>query len=160
VYEHGSEADNVAASQDTLQLLTEPYADLAVTSVAAAGPAFSGQGLTVSWTVSNQGIGTTRVGSWTDRLLLSRDPVRSGDDVVLGDFGRTGYLRPGESYTRQVGVTLPQGISGTYYLIAATDLGNAVKEFVFEFNNELASAAFPVTVSPSPDLVVSDIDAP
>ena len=73
VYEHGSETDNVAAAPDTLQLLTEPYADLAVTSVAPVGAAFSGQGLKVNWTVSNQGIGITRVGSWTDRLLLSKD---------------------------------------------------------------------------------------
>ena len=131
-------------SDETLVLLTEPYADLVVTAVAPIGPASSGKPLTVTWSVANQGIGITRVGSWTDRVYLSRDQVRSADDVVLGDFSRTGYLRPGETYTRQVSANLPQAISGTYYLIVATDSGNGVNEALFESNNERASAAFTV----------------
>src|SRR5207253_10872366 len=62
VYEHGLESNNALASVDTLVLLTEPYADLVVKSVAAISPASSGKPLTVTWTVANQGIGITRVG--------------------------------------------------------------------------------------------------
>ena len=53
-----------------------PYADLTVTEVIAPELLVGDPvDLTVTWTVQNVGAGPGRVGSWTDRVVLSRDEI-------------------------------------------------------------------------------------
>ena len=75
----------------TVRITTRPFADLVVSSVNAPAAGSSGQPLNLSWTVTNQGQGTTDVSSWRDQVVLSSDTVLgNADDVSLGSFTRTG----------------------------------------------------------------------
>ncbi|HET6719725.1 MAG TPA: CARDB domain-containing protein, partial [Rhodocyclaceae bacterium] len=153
--------------------------------------AFSGQPITVKWSVTNRGTRETRVSGWNDGLYLTRDASLDLSDYALRlqpinitEAGYPAYLKPGESYTRTVSVTLPESISGDFNLIvkADTDLGpyvgtgstvrdgltvlqridgaaGAVKEFQDEGNNT-ARIALPITLATPPDLQVASVDAP
>ena len=59
--------------------------------------------------------------------------------TVLGTFANVRWLARDSSYTRQATVTLPNGISGPYYVHVETDWKNQVFEYTSESNN-VASA--------------------
>ena len=72
----------------------------------------------------------------------------------------------GASYTETLNVTLPYGISGTYYILVYTDDAAVVNggmgqvlEFQDEGNN-LTDAPLQVLPTPLPDLQVTAIDVP
>ncbi len=111
--------------------------NLEVTNIAlpTASNIQSGQPITFSWTVTNAGQAPTNVVNWSDRAVLSLDTVYGdGDDVPLaigpnnGVYGHTGVLNPGDSYTVTETVTLPDGISGNFYLLVQTDNTQQVAE--------------------------------
>src|SRR5207248_11298480 len=75
----------------------------------------------VSFTVTNVGNRATRTGSWTDRVFISRDPSLDSGDFELAAVGRSGVLQPGQSYPVSADVRIPDGISGTFYILAYAD---------------------------------------
>ncbi len=93
VFQNGRLANNYAQAPNLFDVTQTPYADLIVSSVNAPATAASGQPLTVSWSVMNQGIGVTNPGSWSDSISLSSDPL--GQDIVasLGSFSHSGRSR-------------------------------------------------------------------
>ena len=106
-----------------------------MTSITTSSAA-SGQPMTVSWTVANQGLGSTPADSWSDQLVLSADNdlTTTADNTTLGTFVHTGSLAPGGHYTDSETVTLPVGISGTYHLFVTADSNNNVFEGSGETN--------------------------
>ena len=133
-----------------------PYADLQVQSVTTHGLAASGRPLGISWEVVNNGIGITI--TWSDTVWLSRNA--DGSDVVanLGSADHIGKLAVGgQTLSRSINVTLPEGITGSYYVNIGT---GGPFEFIFDKNNTGASVAMPVELSKSPDLVVESITLP
>ncbi|WP_404783509.1 putative Ig domain-containing protein [Altericista sp. CCNU0014] len=157
VFENNLESNNNTLANNPLKVALRPYADLAVSSVAPDANASSGQPLTVSWSVTNQGIGTTDSSSWGDRLWLASDPAGQNRVAQLGSFEHIGTLAVGGSYNRSAEVILPNGISGTYYLAVET---GGPYEFLYRDNNTTVSSALQVVLTPPPDLVVTDIVAP
>ncbi len=122
----------------------------------------SGDPVNVAFTVKNVGLmSTAPVSQWTDRLVLSPNPVYGDlDDIPLAVLSHTGVLDPDLAYTVTRTVNLPDGIEGTYYLIGQTDSGNAVTEFVLEADNVTVSdATFLVTRATYPDLRVENLTA-
>jgi methionine-rich copper-binding protein CopC len=119
----------------------------------------SGQPITYTYTVQNIGSLATQVGNWVDRAALSTDTILgNGDDIPLGFFPHTGVLNPGDNYSVTNMFTLPDGISGDYYVIVYADAGNAVNEYLFEGDNiTVSSATFHVNVAPYPDLRVENL---
>lgn len=119
----------------------------------------SGSTFTYAFTVVNAGTADIPAGSWSDRLVLSRNQIfGDGDDIEVGVFPRTGPLAGGASYTVTGTATLPPGLAGDFYLIARTDYTDQVEEVVLENDNTLASAdTFRVTLAPYADLAVSDL---
>ena len=101
-----------------------PYADLVVSSIAVPQPAGSGQPLNVTWTVKNQGIGLTSVPSWDDDLALASDPAGKNIVADYGLFNHLGPDRPRRDYTRTAQITLPDGLSGTYYFVVTAAANN------------------------------------
>jgi hypothetical protein len=93
-------------------------------------------------------------GEWSDQLWLSRHA--DGSDVVasFGSARHIGQLAVGERYGRSLDVVLPEGISGNYYFNVRT---GGPFEFIFGNNNTASSAAVPVSLSASPDLVVEKL---
>ena len=136
VYEFTKENNNVTESPSLVSVRPTGFADLVVLSVLAPDTGMSGQSLNLSWTVANQGTGTTSVGAWKDRVVLSADgQLGNQDDVTLGTFTRTGSLAPGRGYVRSGAVVLPNGTNGDYYLFVVADAENAVDEFILDSNN-------------------------
>ena len=127
---------------------------------------YAGATIPVSWTVINQGTRDTRVGNWTDGVWLSPFPsIDRNQSIFLGNFQHSGILAEGASYSGTLNVTLPYGISGTYYIVVFTDdaaidgsMGK-VQEFQDEGNN-ITAVPLQVLATPLPDLQVSSITVP
>ena len=175
VFENGSTANDAAQSATPFDVVPYAYADDIVTAV-VPGAASSGQNVQLTWTVANQGIGTTDVSEWVDNVYLSATPD-GANRQLLGTFDHLGYLAVGGSYTRSASVLLPNGITGTYYFSvvtagsstpnfnaaqpgAAASGAGAPYEFIYTANDTGVSAATTVTLTPAPDLVVSTVSVP
>jgi hypothetical protein len=161
VAELGVAEQNNAAGTN-LQVLLSPYADLATTAVTAPQlVADSPAAITVGWTVTNNGTGAGRTGSWTDAVIASKDAILgNGDDIVLGQFAHSGALQVGQSYTTQQRVFFPEGFSARVNVVVVADYADAVFENGNEANNT-ARADHTMDVMPVPyaDLVVTSIVA-
>ncbi|MBU1984631.1 hypothetical protein KJ815_09505, partial [bacterium] len=158
--QESSENDNLGRNDDPMHVNLTPPPDLQVTNIISPANAFSGQSVSMTWTVQNRGTGPTIVGTWSDAVYLSRDTLLSGDDHALGATQHVGILLPDSSYQGSRIVTLPQTIYGAFYFLVQTDIGNSVYEFVFEQNNTEYSDTLTVTLTPPPDLIVSDLVVP
>lgn len=112
----------------TAAAVTNRPPDLRVTSITLppADQAFSGEEVTIAWTVTNQGVGPVWAGTqgWRDQVWLSLDPVFScGRSVLLGTRvnGPAAPLAPGESSLMTGTFRLPAGLSGRRYVHVFTD---------------------------------------
>ncbi|MDZ4254036.1 MAG: CARDB domain-containing protein, partial [Sulfuritalea sp.] len=157
VFENFSEGNNLGRIAQSVDIMPIAYADLQIASVTADGTASSGKSLRVTWEVANNGIGTTNIADWSDQVWLSRNP--DGSDVVtqFGSARHVGQLAVGDRYSRSLDVTVPEGIEGSFYLNVRT---GGPFEFIYGDNNTGTSLAIPITLSPSPDLVVETIAVP
>ncbi|HLF95978.1 MAG TPA: CARDB domain-containing protein, partial [Methylococcaceae bacterium] len=137
----GSALDEHARSDNryaqALSVELAPYADLAVTALAAPEVVIDDPApLDVAWTVANQGSGAGRSNAWTDRIVLSRDDaLGNSDDWVVGEYRHDGLLAAGESYSRAVQVLLPAATTGRYKLFVVSDAKSEVFENGTEANN-------------------------
>jgi alpha-tubulin suppressor-like RCC1 family protein/subtilase family serine protease len=128
--------------------------DLSVSSLSAPLTAGAGSDITVSDTTSNTGGGSTGVTTST-ALYFSTDSILDGADVLIGSRP-VGNISAGASNASDSSVTIPPGTpTGTYYIIANADDGDAVSETV-ETNNTKASMA----ISIGSDLIVWSLTAP
>ncbi|MBL8747268.1 MAG: hypothetical protein JNK58_13045, partial [Phycisphaerae bacterium] len=127
----------------------------------------AGTVITVQWTVTNQGPGYA---DWQNlfvtpvwRILLSTDTVGgNGDDVQLDNFGLAipggNILDPGESQVMTRSVTLPQGTTGTRYIVVRCDVNNTLPEGTAgEANNISIDPDALEILAAFPDLVVTSI---
>ncbi len=175
VFEYGRRANNVAAKAGFFDVMPVAYADLIVTSVTVPAPAFGGQPLTIQWSVTNQGIGTTSTGDWLDVVYLAQSP--DGSNIVLNPatgkplkprYEHLGFLAVGGGYQRTAQFPVPDGLSGNLYVVVTTAGGgdNSIDgsggpfEFIYSGNDTTISAAVPVSQPVTPDLVVSSVLAP
>src|SRR5262249_46032253 len=135
VLEPGGETNNVAAA--AVQIAPAPYADLAVSGVTAPALTLGDPAqVTVGWTVTNRGTGTSNVGSWADAVIASTDTiVGNGDDVVLASFTHSGALAVGDNYSRSETFLLPPAFRGRYHLFVQADADGAVYENGLRANN-------------------------
>ncbi|WP_081402834.1 CARDB domain-containing protein [Scytonema hofmannii] len=171
VYEYQNEDDNFRSTESPTNIELTPPPDLQPT-VNEHSPVFSGQRMTLNWTVVNNGPGKTSQHSWYDEVYMSADPyLGNGDEeYFLGSRYHYGDLDVYDanstngatsSYTTSLDVTLPIGVSGNFYFIVRTDAGNQVLEFAGDANNIVAQPT-PTTVNltPPPDLEVELVDVP
>lgn len=171
VYEHVWEDNNVMLSSTPLEITLSPPPDLEVTQITAPAEGLAGKTISISWAVANNGAGPTDTVSWMDTVYLSADQtLETGTDTFLGSFRHYGILDTGQSYIQSQGITLPKGISGSYYLIVNTDAGKEVFEHTWEDNNIGHSpGVVDITLQPPPppdpgippsDLVVTSLAVP
>ncbi len=152
--EESDEANNLAAL--VLLITNSGLPDLVVAAVSGPTGGSAGSTASVDFTVENIGNGPTSTGSWKDRIYLSTDAAFSAGDVLLAERTHAGVLSPMSTYSDSATVTLPSGISGSFYFIVVTDAANDVQEpgSGAEGNNAGASAAIAITLPPSADLRV------
>jgi len=154
------------ACEYVLDVLVVPTADISfpnlqVTSLSPlpATGLQSGQATTVTFRIDNLGNLATGAVSWTDRVVLSTDMLYgNADDLEIAAATRAGPLASGANYTVNAPVTIPDGIAGSYYVIARTDHTNTVAEFVLEGDNETVSdSTIAITRANYPDLRIEDL---
>lgn len=137
-----------------------PPPDLQVVSIIKPNTTFSSQLITFSYTVKNEGTGSTIASYWRDRIFLSPDSAYNNNATYLAQATHNGVLDVDSTYTQSVTATLPQGISGSYFLIVETDYYNNVYEFASESNNQRVSDTMGVILTPPPNLQVTNIVIP
>lgn len=159
-----------------------PLPDLVLTQVLAPATAFSGQQISISWTVKNAGPGRTNVNQkWTDAVLLSTDstpdltvPPYVGAGVwsqlsfpikplLIGSAPNVAALDSGQSYTNTLNFTLPLNYSWPLYVYVITNYSpgpNAPFEVSLANDTAHALAPIQVTLSPAPDLRVDSVLTP
>ncbi|UOQ69176.1 CARDB domain-containing protein [Hymenobacter volaticus] len=147
-FEEISRENNVATTR-SMNVKLRPPADLAVTNVAVPPAVFSGQPLEISWNVQNQGANDPVEAAWTDHLYISKAPVFDIKTAVL--LGKTVYsksnpLLPDAMYSQRASYTIPEGLSGNYYVYVLTDGDSTVFEYIYDDNN-LTRSRQPVTVN-------------
>jgi hypothetical protein len=135
-----------------------PAVDLTVTSVDVPESAFSGQNMTVSWTVANQGSGPTIASSLVDEIVLSLDQIDDPSDRVIGAKRHDGVIGGGAGYSESLQIVVPQGLAGQYYVFVRTDRQNDVGESN-EANNSRADGII-FNLTPPADLIVSNVVSP
>ncbi|HAV61613.1 MAG TPA: hypothetical protein DCY13_04520, partial [Verrucomicrobiales bacterium] len=143
--------------------------DLVVNGVTVTPPSGlqSGQPFTVQWNVRNDGAAAAS-GSFTDRVLVRN---ATSSQVILnttlaynvGDAGN-GPIAPGTQRSRQLALTLPEGVSGagSFEVVVTADTFNQITEAnaggTAEANNS-GTANFNSALAPYPDLEVIDLAA-
>ncbi|WP_422665759.1 CARDB domain-containing protein (plasmid) [Anabaena sp. PCC 7938] len=157
VFENNVETNNTTTPNNPFSVVRIPYADLLVSEIQTQAAASSGQQTQVSWKVTNSGIGITNTSSWTDHVSLASDPEGTNIIADLGSFEHVGALAVGKTYNSSVDVTLPNGLSGNYYLVVTT---GGPFEFIYTNNNSRTSNAVQVSFTPPPDLVVTNVTSP
>ena len=157
VFEFENEGDNLGVGAATFVQLTPPP-DLRVTLVQPPAISFSGQPISVNWTVQNQGSGRTLENTWYDDVYMSVDDVlNTTGDYYLGRRLRSGVLESNATYAASLGVTLPIGVIGPFYFFVRTDSFGQVYEHAAESNNDGRSAQVNVLLTPPPDLEVTSV---
>ncbi|MGV3505397.1 MAG: CARDB domain-containing protein [Adhaeribacter sp.] len=166
VYEHLGENNNLARSAP-VQVMHQPHADLAVTSVSGPEAAFSGKPASVQWAAKNLGGETGYYYAfWYDGIYLSRDTIRDPDDLFVTDKVIYGPLSKNQSYTSKLDFTVPHGLSGDYYLLLVADHTDVNRDRKQDNNykviRDVQGQPLPLTItlSPSPDLAVTALRAP
>jgi|GEM_PF-3113076 len=150
--------DELASDTSTFSVRFLP--DLIVQSMIIPATAYSEQTIGIEWVIKNQGVGTTFPGTWYDNIYLSPDPTYNSFDPLLAAVPNLSSLNPNQSYTHSANVVLPQGTNGLYYIIIKSDHYSAVKETSDANNTSYSSTQMNVTLSPPPDLLVTDITTP
>ncbi|HWD21184.1 MAG TPA: CARDB domain-containing protein [Verrucomicrobiae bacterium] len=141
------------------QITVPPYPILAVVSLQAPTEAWSGQPITVTWTLTNSGAGAID-GSFYDTVYLASSPA--GDNLQpYNNFQFTGRIEPGQSIVRQQLINLPLSLSGTFWPAVQAD----VNHNIFEFTNAgpalvVASQPLVVHLTPTPNLQVTSVQGP
>lgn len=168
LYEHTGEANNLAKSTK-VHITEATRSDLWVPTLSLPGFSFnSGQQTQLSWQVANQGASTSlwKQYSWHDGIYISADTVwDSGDSLVLKNLWRNG-LSKGAMYSAQANFTIPNGYSGTYYLFLVANYASNLLEsdrtnnYALLRQNNGMPQPLTITLTPSPDLIVTSLTAP
>ncbi|HRY31691.1 MAG TPA: CARDB domain-containing protein [Bacteroidales bacterium] len=155
IYEHAQENNNRLRS-DSLTVFLTPPPDLVATVISGPAIVSNGENVAVSYTVENQGINPA-AGGWVDRIFISPSPVFQGSNAyLLKGLPRYQALPPGDSYTIQTNVIIPN-INGNAYFYVFTDANMQVFEYDQEENNIFRST--PCLIH-APDLQVRNVIPP
>ncbi|NCS52426.1 MAG: hypothetical protein GPJ23_08650, partial [Microcystis aeruginosa G13-05] len=160
VYEHVFENNNSGYDTTATNITLTPPPDLEFESLTIPNNARSGSNLSINYRVTNFGATETPNYYWTDTFYLSSDnQLNTATDINLGSVGRYGVLYPGDGYDRTANFSLPNTLTGTYYVFGVTDSGDQVFE-LNNVNNVTQSTNQVQIVSQPADLVVTDAIIP
>ncbi len=169
-------------AQSTVQTFTlKELPDLVVSNVQVPATAFSGQTITINWSVTNEGPGNTATNqSWTDAVFLSFDtipnftispntspaawnqlefPVRP---LLIATRPNVSALDNGQHYDNSINFTLPVNYNQPLYVYVITNYPahSSLQQMSVANDTARAPEAIDVTLSPTPDLRVDTVFAP
>jgi RHS repeat-associated protein len=151
---------NNNSSSATFNVTPLSSADLEVTNLQVPSTAYSGQPVTIGWTVTNGGAASIPPNqtSWVDSVYLSSDESFA-DATLVGNYTQNGTLAAGASYDQSAQITLPNGISGNYTIFVVTDSANSITGDSTT-TNHTAFKTLNVQLTLAPQLSVSGITTP
>ncbi len=163
------ELNNVKRSS-AIYIKAAPPIDLSLDniSITSGSSIFTGINYPFQWTTKNVGVSTTLTNAWNDRIYLSTDTIyQAGVDILITDLASNGpLLAPGQNRLRQQSLMIPNGLSGSYYIIGITDALDV--HYDVNRNNNTNKVRdingmpllFNVVLSPYPDLKVTLFNTP
>lgn len=153
-----------------------PLPDLQVYNINAPTNAFSGQAISVTWKVKNNGPGITQLNQhWTDAIFIAKDSLLDFTNpagqlqfpivpMLIASKPNVSALNVGESYSDTATFIIPRDYSGSLYMHVVTNYAPPENNPVLETTkqNDTAHALPPtvVTLSPTPDIRVDTIVNP
>ncbi len=159
VKEYENTYSNISKSDAAINMVLTPPADLVPSSVSSASTGNSGQPISVSWTVTNSGANAPYESLWKDKVYISTSSsFNINSATLIGTYYKLSgsSLSVGSSYTATETYTLPNGISGSYYIYVFADADSMVFEYDKDNNNTIkSSSAITISLSPYPDLIVN-----
>jgi CARDB protein len=117
-------------------------ADLVVSTVTAP-PATAQPGTSFATSATVASKGRVAAGASSVQFYLSKDRVRSSDDIA-GGTAKIKKIKPKRKQTAKASIAVPQNADGTYYVVACADSRKKVKES--KENNNCRSSETPVDV--------------
>ncbi len=140
LYESIYEADNTESSNQTMNVIMSPPADLEVTAITMDGAHLSaGSSYMVNYSVKNVGARAISASHWRDVAYLSASNTFDRQTArQIGsryNYGRS--LGIEESYSDSISITIPDSINDIRYLYIVTDADDHVFEYTYEDNNVL-----------------------
>ncbi|AFY47683.1 CARDB domain-containing protein,putative collagen-binding protein,Calx-beta domain-containing protein,subtilase family protease [Nostoc sp. PCC 7524] len=148
---------NTSEFSAPIQIINNNLPDLIVGEVTAADTAALGETISVSWTITNQGLGSA-INSWYDEIYISDDQIFDDNDTYV-EYNWSGEyipLEPGSSYTLNQDIYIPEYTTGGLrYLLFVTDVYDDQEE-ADETNNVVAQA---INIT-APNLVITSVTAP
>ncbi|MET0465390.1 MAG: CARDB domain-containing protein [Chitinophagaceae bacterium] len=169
IYEHNAENNNIKRSGSTTALQQWP-SDLVMDTATmnTADTVTSGSFATINWNVTNNGFTTSYYGNfWYDGVYISADTVWDDSDIFITDKVIYGPVERDRSYAGQLGFTIPNGLSGSYYILIVADHKNTQQEQIRNNNyttirSQINGTPKPIAVSlvPPPDLLIDSFSAP
>ncbi|MEJ6486264.1 Calx-beta domain-containing protein [Nostoc punctiforme UO1] len=160
VFEQAFEENNTGSNSTPIEVKLPPPPDLEVDFVDVPASATASRPITINYRVTNYGSTRTPNSSWVDSFYLSADANLDIDtDYKLGDRTRSGALNANESFTSSAVFTLPDTLTGTYYVFAVTDSTNQVFELDNANNTNFDNQIISITSHPA-DLIVSAVTTP
>jgi subtilase family serine protease len=149
------EADESNNTKSGNTIVISAGTDLTMTAINGPANATTGQSVTITATVKNQGSAT--IGASYVGYYLSSDATISNDDIRIGSRYITG-LAAGALSSGSVNVTIPATVlKGTYYLGVIADFTQSQTE-ADENNN--AKAGNTITITPGADLTITAVAGP
>lgn len=155
IYEGLNENNNKLRSQTAVSLFNP---NLIVKGVDYVTSINSGQPINVLWTTKNSGLGKLYYSDVSDKIYLSSSPNFYSDSVVL--LGIKHYnvtLLPDDSINNQMSVTIPNGVSGNFYIFIHTNYNLAVYEGGMISDNKGKGPVIHITLAPWADLLLKNL---
>ncbi len=161
-------SNNIKTSTRTVNISLSPRSDLRILSMVPPGVSNlmqEGETYEISWTVTNQGLDTTRTNGWYDRVFANRLPFDNPNTrIPLGFVYQNRTLPPqaGEksTYTDTLSFTLPKGLTDTVYFYVLTDFSDLEEECLFEENNRSRTNATRIIPDLRPNFKLVKIQLP
>ncbi len=144
-------------------------ADLTVTALTVPTKAAAGAAITVTDTTANQGTGEADASS--TGFYLSANLLLDASDVLLGSRAVPALAAGASNASTTTSLQIPANtVTGTYYVIATSDVGGVVAESSETNNTKFATlyigpdlvvtaATAPLSATPGATIVVSDTTA-
>lgn len=147
IYERIMEDNNVGCSDTPVNITMAARPNLVVTSITAPSAMSVNKSYDISFTVKNIGAGVATESGWNDAVYLSKDNVLDYGDITLRVIRHynNNQLVQDDTYTCNTNVSIPNNISGDWYLLVKTDKDNSVFEFMDEDDN-VGNTVDPVSI--------------
>ncbi len=154
IYEHANENNNDRIS-DSLKVILTPPPDLIVRNIVIEDSVSNKEVVNLTYDLINQG-GSATTNSWYDQAYVSKTtPFNANNSIYIGGWWRYN-IGSDDTITCSQSVTIPDNITGSYFVYVFADAGNLQFEGVNDTNN----ISRKTTRVLNPDLIIYNVNVP